>query len=497
MSTPPRANTGLRLEARQTQVLSMTPQLVQAIRLLQLSSLDLAVHVASEIERNPLLVEAEEALRNAREESAPAPEETERDTLGSERFETSTPDMEAGLGTELGNVFEDEGAALRGTTLRASGAAAEGLDGLEDSWRAPVTLADHLRPQIALALPHPVQGLIANRLLDRIEPDGYVREPLCDIAAQLGVPLASVRRVLSRLQTLEPAGVFARDLPECLALQLRERDRLDPAMAALLAHLDLLATRDWPALRRACGVDAEDMAEMVAEIRALDPRPGLRFAAPDPEPAEPDVLVGPGPGGAWVVTLNPAAVPRVLVDRHYHAEVRAKADPKAKAFLDTALHEAGWLLRALDQRQRTILKVATEIVRHQSAFLARGAEGLRPLSLKDVAEAIDMHESTVSRVTANKTMACPRGVVPMRAFFGAALASAHDEDGVSAGAVKARIAALVAAEPAAKPLSDAALAKALGAEGTAVARRTVAKYREALGLPSSAQRRREGRLRAG
>ena len=491
----PAANTGLRLEARQTQTLSMTPQLVQAIKLLQLSSLDLAVHVASEIERNPLLIEGEDAAAETYEEPASIRDESGDDPIGSDHFETSTSAMETALGTELGNVFEDDAGGSQVGAARAAGG--QRMEGLDDDWRAPETLADYLRPQIALALPHPVQSLIAARLLDRLDADGYLRDPLDEIAAELAVPLASVRQVLARLQRLEPAGVFARDVAECLALQLTERDRLDPAMRALLDHLDRLAARDWDALQRICGVDAEDLRDMVREIRALDPRPGLRFAPPDPEPAEPDVLVSPGPGGRWSVTLNPAALPRVLVDRHYHAAVSAKGDPTTRAFLDTCLGEAGWLIRALDQRQRTILKVASEIVRHQAAFLTRGAEALRPLSLRDVADAIDMHESTVSRVTANKSMACPHGVMPMKAFFGTALASVHEEGGVSAAAVKARIGALIAGEPATKPLSDEAIARSLRSEGTDVARRTVAKYREALGLGSSAQRRRERRLTGG
>ncbi len=375
-------NTGLRLEARQTQTLSMTPRLVQAIKLLQLSSLDLAVHVAAEIERNPLLVEADEALRNAREEGERVGDPDDGDdrlnasTSEASSLETSTEALEAGLGTELGNVFEDEAARPAAGPLATPGPAQDGP--WEDTWRAPVTLADHLRPQIALALPHPVQGLIADRLLERLEPDGYLRDPLDEIASALKVPLASVRGVLSRLQTLDPVGVFARDLAECLALQLSERDRLDPAMRALLDRLDLVAAGDWSALRKACGVDREDLSEMVGEIRALDPRPGLRFAAPDPEPPEPDVLVVPNPHGGWHVELNPSALPRVLIDRAYHTEVRAVVDPAARTFLDTALDEAGWLIRSLDQRQRTILKVATEIVRHQTAFLRQGAEALRP-----------------------------------------------------------------------------------------------------------------------
>lgn len=487
---------GLRLEARQTQTLSMTPRMVQAIKLLQMSTADLAAHVASEIERNPLLAESdarEDAPQReenaADQENAAGREDKAPDALG-----VDTPALEADLGTELTNVFEDEGAGPRLSARAATTGSASDADWDGGSGRAaPVSLKSRLRDQIALVVRHPVQGLVAARLLEHLEPDGYLREPLDEIAAALHVPLASVKGALARLQTLEPTGVFARDAAECLALQLKARDRFDPAMAALVANLDRVAARDWAGLRKTCGVDAEDLADMVAELRALDPRPGLRYAAPEPEPAEPDVLVSRAPGGGWAVSLNPSTLPRVLVDRRYHAQVRTGADARTKLFLDTCLDEAGWLIKSLDRRRTTILKVASEIVLRQTAFLTRGPEALRPLSLADVAEAIDVHESTVSRAVADKTMACPCGITPLRAFFGGGLESA-DGAGVSAEAVKARIAALISAEPRSKPLSDGALAERLSDEGIDVARRTVAKYREALKRPSSAQRRREYQL---
>lgn len=478
---------GPRLEARQTQTLQITPRLAQAIKLLQLSSLDLAVHVAGEIERNPLLAEAVETEETAEPEG----EDTAALDFGAETLDAET------LDAEPDDIFERDGPPAPAT----GGAVADGPDayGADLAERAADarTLADHIRPQIALALPHPMQGLIAHHILDRLEPDGYLRDPLDEIAALVAAPLAAVRTVLARLQALEPAGLFARDLAECLSLQLAARDRLDPAMRALLERLDLVGASDGAALLKhlACwNIDREDLRQMLADIRACDPRPGLRFAAAEPEPAAPDVLVSGRPG-RWRVELNPAALPRVLVDRDYHAQISARAtkagDRAAAAFLDTCLGEADWLVRALDQRQRTVLAVATEIVRRQEDFFSRGPSALHGLTMAQLAESVDRHESTVSRAVDGKTMATPYGVVPMKLFFGTALGPEGDS---SNEAAKARIKALVDAEPVAKPLSDEALRKALAEQGVTLARRTVAKYREAVGIASSSQRRRAGSL---
>jgi RNA polymerase sigma-54 factor len=298
--------------------------------------------------------------------------------------------------------------------------------------------------------------------------------------------------VLSRLQTFEPSGVCARNLTECLAIQLRERNRLDPAMAALLARLDLVARRDFPALRKVCGVDDEDLADMIGEIKRLNPKPGLAFGSTVVQPIVPDVFVRQGADGGWLVELNHDTLPKVLVNQTYFAKISktAKKDSE-KSYLAECLQTATWLVRALDQRAKTILKVASEIVRQQDAFFARGVQHLRPLNLKTVADAIEMHESTVSRVTANKYMATSRGTFEMKFFFTSAIAAADGGEAHSAEAVRHRIRQMIDAEKAEAILSDDTIMEELRQAGINIARRTVAKYREAMRIPSSVQRRRD------
>jgi RNA polymerase sigma-54 factor len=301
-----------------------------------------------------------------------------------------------------------------------------------------------------------------------------------------------VAGVLKLVQSFDPAGIAARDLAECLAIQLREQNRFDPAMQALVSRLDLVAKRDFSALRRLCGVDDEDLVEMLAEIRRLDPKPGRAFGSSGVEVLIPDVFVRAAPDGSWLVELNGEALPRVLVNQSYYARVvrGAKAEGD-KAFLSEALQTANWLTRSLEQRARTILKVATEIVRQQDGFFVHGVAHLRPLNLKTVAEAIGMHESTVSRVTSNKAIGTSRGTLEMKYFFTAAIPGAAGTAAHSSEAVRHRIKQLVDGETSDDVLSDDALVQKLRGEGVDIARRTVAKYRESLRIPSSIERRRE------
>ena len=298
--------------------------------------------------------------------------------------------------------------------------------------------------------------------------------------------------MLEIIQTFDPPGVCARELSECLALQLKERDRYDPAMASLVANLDLLAKRDLAGLKRACGIDEEDLVDMIAELRRLNPKPGLAFGGGVVQPIVPDVFVRPAPDGGWAVELNADTLPRVLVNQNYYARVSKTArSDKEKAFLAECLQTANWLTRSLDQRARTILKVSTEIVRQQDAFLVHGVQQLRPLNLRMVADAISMHESTVSRVTANKYMATPRGIFELKYFFSSAIAAADGGAAHSAEAVRHRIKEMIEAESPAQVLSDDTIVQMLKEAGVDIARRTVAKYRESMRIPSSVQRRRE------
>jgi RNA polymerase sigma-54 factor len=466
-----------RLELRQTQALALTPQLLQAIRLLQMSAPELEAFVARELEQNPLIerAEAPEEALEAVGAGAQWPQEASSD--GAAPFDAGARSAAARRDTPAGPV------------ANASGAALDGPDFQNVAGAAP-SLSAHLEAQIAAAFRTPEDVAVARFLLANLDECGYLTAEPEALAAEAGVAPDRVAEVLARCQRLEPTGIFARSLAECLALQLAERDRLDPAMRLMLDNLDLLARRDLAALRRACGVDAEDLAEMTAELTALDPKPGLSFAGEPVAAVVPDVLVRASPQGGWIVELNEAALPRILVNRRYHAELTGARQPEVRQFLDGCLSQATWLERSLDQRATTILKVASEIVRHQDGFLLHGPTRLRPLGLKDVAAATGLHESTVSRATANKFMATPRGTLAMRAFFSGGLAATTGGEEHSAAAVRHRVRQLVEAEPTGAPLSDEAIAEQLKGEGIAIARRTVAKYREQSGIPSSAARRR-------
>ncbi|GJD35972.1 RNA polymerase factor sigma-54 [Methylobacterium aerolatum] len=508
-----------RLEVRQGQALVMTPQLLQAIKLLQLSHLDLAAYVEAELERNPLLERAEPEAPAAQEAAGTADE-----PRGGEEFDGgdgeswSAPELDPGRGeietdldTRLDNVFpeetpvrvsEGESGDMLSLTPAPYGSTGGSFDAeapdFEATLTAEVTLREHLASQLDLATRDPIERLIGGFLIDAVDDAGYLRETVEAVAERLAADPATVARMLALVQTFDPPGVAARDLAECLAIQLREKDRFDPAMEALVSRLDLVAKRDFAALRRLCGVNDEDLVDMLAEIRRLDPKPGRAFGSSAVEVLVPDVFVRAAPDGSWLVELNGEALPRVLVNQSYYARVsrNARADGD-KAFLSEALQNANWLTRSLEQRARTILKVATEIVRQQDGFFAHGVAHLRPLNLKTVAEAIGMHESTVSRVTSNKAIGTSRGTLEMKYFFTAAIPGAAGAAAHSSEAVRHRIRQLVDGETAENVLSDDALVQKLRDEGVDIARRTVAKYRESLRIPSSIERRRERSAQAG
>ncbi|MEI7571721.1 MAG: RNA polymerase factor sigma-54 [Phenylobacterium sp.] len=488
---------GARLEVRQGQGLVITPQLQQAIKLLQLSGLELDAFVEAELERNPLL---------AREDRDPdveavAPDPGAEATFAADRIpesgaearldisheaeaspgERATGDMAAG---------EDAGGAIDWS--RTSGGGFESDGDLAQRLSGVATLRDHLFAQLSVSGLDRARLAAAGVLIDSVDEGGYLRCDLVETAERLGCDAPFLESVLVVLQGFEPTGIFARDVAECLRLQLIERDRLDPAMAALVDNLDLLARRDMAALRRVCGVDDEDLREMIAEVRGLTPRPGAAFGGEPTASVTPDVIIREGPGGLWNVELNSDTLPRLLVDRRYFARVSAGARTDAeKVFVSDCFSQANWLLKCLDQRARTILKVASEIVRQQDGFLAFGVSHLRPLNLRTVAEAIGMHESTVSRVTSNKFVSTPRGVFELKFFFTASIASTGDGEAHSAESVRHRIRQLIDTErPGDKVHSDDRIVEILKVSGVDIARRTVAKYRESMRIPSSTDRRR-------
>jgi len=504
-----------KLMMRQSQALVMTPQLMQAIKLLQLSNLDLAAYVEGELERNPFLEHAGDG------EQSPAERERTMDTVEpaeangrdhdaqsadwvNEDLDTSRSTIEARLDTDLENVFPDDASHTSPQSKsdeqpsayadwgRTGGSRENGDYNLEAFVSAELTLAAHLAEQLALAIPDPVRRMIGQYLIDLVDEAGYLGGDLSSIAEKLGATATEIEAVIVILQTFDPPGVCARNLTECLTIQLKERNRFDPAMQALVGRLDLLAKRDLAGLRRICGVGDEDLTEMIAEIRALNPKPGLAFGSTVVQPIVPDVFVRPAPDSSFIVELNSDTLPKVLVNQTYHAKLSKNAVKDTdKIFLSESMQSATWLIRALDQRAKTILKVSTEIVKQQDGFFAHGVQHLKPLNLKTIADAISMHESTVSRVTANKYMATNRGIFELKYFFTSAISASDGGDAHSAEAVRHRIKQLIDAESPANILSDDTIVEVLRGAGIDIARRTVAKYRDALRIPSSVQRRRE------
>lgn len=500
---------GPRLDLRQTQSLVMTPQLQQAIKLLALSNLELEGVLADEFAKNPLLDSGDsgETLAAPASDRAEATDRLFENGMGAapgeldvdftaETFHHDSPSdsaWEPMAATDSGQEGDSgDGPGFAGIGEGGSGEAGEAVD--FDSFRgAETTLREHLLAQAGQSLSG-IDHALAVALIESIEDSGYLDADLNELALRLGVGRGQVEAVLARVQHFDPVGVGARSLSECIAIQAREVDRYDPAMARMIDNLDMLAKGQAAQLRKMCGVDEEDWADMIRELRGYDPKPGLRFAASDATPVTPDLFVRQTSEG-WAIEINNATLPRVLVNRQYYAELAAGAGkgPGAKdgkAWLADCLASANWLVKALDQRQQTIIKVAREIVKQQEGFFLHGVSALKPLTLRQVAEEIAMHESTVSRVTSNKYLSCSRGIYELKYFFSSGIASADGEGGMSAEAIKSRIRSLIDAENAKAILSDDTLVDLLAKEGCDIARRTVAKYREAMGIGSSVQRRR-------
>jgi RNA polymerase sigma-54 factor len=496
----------LRLDLRQSQALVMTPQLQQAIKLLQLGNLEVSTYVERELEQNPFLERQEESGEATPEPVAEPAEPARESTLD------GVPDMTPHQGAaDAWSTAPDEGWAephdtqgLGRLDLAGSGAAGRGRSNDFDEERfdiearvsRPKSLREHLLEQLQVDLPPGPERIIGVHLIDLVDESGYLADDLSEVAARLGCPLAEVEAVLVRLQHLDPPGVLARSVKECLALQLRDADRLDPAMQALLDHLDLLAHGDLDRLQKACGVLAEDLPEMIAELKTLDPKPGLAFAHEVVETVVPDVFVLPTPGGGWRVELNTATLPRVLVNTAYYTELCGRTvDKRAKEYLAERFQSASWLVKALNQRARTVLRVAEAVVARQQGFLNHGVQHLRPMVLRDIAEATEMHESTISRATAHKYVATPRGNFPFKYFFSNALPGTSGEQSHAAEAIRQQVKSMIEHEDPERVLSDDQIVAALRASGVSIARRTVAKYRESLAIPSSVERRRSKAIR--
>jgi len=500
----------VRLDLKQSQSLVMTPQLQQAIKLLQMSNMELGAFVEEELEKNPLLQrdesdnspiqetvdpqQAADQQASADEGASSALEDINLNTQENSNSDSIDADVDNQWSSDTpGDQTLTGSGGLDNTSYSKSGSSgdSEGFD-WEQNLSADLSLRDHLQEQINLDIHDATERFIGTHMLEFLDESGYLTVQPQEIAQSLSCETALVEKVLEQLQKLDPVGIFARNLSECLALQLKERDRFDPAMEALIDNLELLGKRDFQNLMKICQVDQEDLADMMSEIQALDPRPALAFDQSDAQAITPDIMMKRGLKGKWLVELNSDNLPKVLVDNSYYAEVAQMGlDKESKHYISECFQNANWLVKSLHQRATTILKVSTEIVRQQDMFFKKGIEYLKPIVLRDIADAVEMHESTVSRVTSNKYIATPRGIFELKYFFTSAINSSEGGDAHSAESVKYKIKRLIDEEPPNKILSDDKLVQLLKNDGIDIARRTVAKYREALNIPSSVQRRRE------
>ncbi|MEC7438517.1 MAG: RNA polymerase factor sigma-54 [Pseudomonadota bacterium] len=489
------------LQVKQKQALVMTPQLQQAIKLLQMTNLDICNYLQDQALENPFLEvengpshETASDMGNGRQDETPSalPETAtlDKDMSGGAAL-ADDPTANTDLENRFGSQGLDFGHSQRG---RPSDLDWDALANLAE--QGPESLVECVLRQIDLTIFDPHQRVIAYALSEALEPTGWLGRELSDIAVACGADETEVEEVLALVQRLEPEGVFARSLAECLQIQARERGVLDPVMTVVLDNLQMLANGDIAQLARRADATTEDVSRCLKLIREFNPKPGEAYEAAPLRVHAPDVIVTKGPDG-WVVDLNRSTLPALVINEAYAAEIgkaaRGKAAEEGAQFASEALGSARWLRRALEQRNSTTLKIAGEIVRQQAAFLTEGLSALKPLALKDVAEAVGMHESTVSRVTSGLLMATPKGCFPLKSLFSVSLAT-DEGDARAAAAVRNMIEAIVKSEPAGKPLSDDAIAKLVSGQGVKLARRTVAKYREMLKIPSSSERRRRARL---
>lgn len=475
-----------KLELRQGQSLVMTAQLQQSIKLLQMSSIELVEYIDQELEKNPLLT-----LDDA-DESEPSSEQADMEAKEAAPAE-SPADAENFDATEWESTGEEGQGALSADYNYSSGRGGEENDFLEQIGNKEKSLREHLLDQLYVDIEDPIQRMIGLHIIDMVNDNGYIGEEFDQLSARIDCDPQEVENVLRLLQQFDPVGVCARSLSECLTLQLKEKNRFDPAMERLVGNLDRLAKNEHEAVRKLCGVDSEDFTEMLRELRALNPKPGANFSADVMQQVEPDIFLRKLPSGGWQVELNPGTLPRVMVNQRYYAQLskNAHSNKQDKRYIADQLATANWLVKALQQRAETILKVATEIVAQQDGFFRGGIRYLRPLTLKDVAQAVQLHESTVSRVTSNKYINTSTGTYELKYFFTSSLQNSSGGEDYSSKTVQHLIKELVDGESPKAILSDDTIADRLKERGISVARRTITKYREAMNIPSSVERRRQ------
>ncbi len=504
-----------KLDMRVAQQQTMTPLLQQAIEMLQMNNLELAAFVEQQLEQNPLLEKldqdaeivldnnltalAENPLSQENGDTAPADSSEnpidipDSHEMGSQKTEGSDQPLD----TEYDNYWQDaanDGAYAQNNLSnwenKPGGHNSQDTDFTEHT-ASETSLRDYLLAQAAVELPDSGDRIIASFLVDMLDDAGYFRGDIDAVAQALECTAERVTFTLLRLQHLEPAGIFARNLAECLALQLREKNRLDPVMQKFLNHLDLLGQHKLAELQKICGVDTEDLRDMIDEIKTLNPKPGEAFRKERAETMIPDIFLRPQKGGGWQIELNNETLPRVLLNNRYYAQIKKDVKQKEdRKYISEKYQMANWLIKAMSQRAETILKTASEIVRQQDGFFQYGVEYLRPLTRRDIAEAVGMHESTISRVTTGKYIATPRGIFELRYFFSSSIASSDGGMEHSSESIRHKIKNAIQQEPKEKPLSDDKIVQILEQDGVHVARRTVAKYREQLQIPSSSERKR-------
>lgn len=488
-----------KLQARQGQQLAITPQLRQAIKLLQLSNIELSAFVEEQLESNPLLERGtgEENRRHEVVETSPdthaASAGVDTVSVGQASADMDMPAHAASPDASAADMGADVGGSVDWSRSNSGGSfnGSTDYDPAANS-AAEITLPDHLNSQLCMLRFNPKDRLIADYLIGQLDELGYMRGPREEFAQNLGITEARLSSVILQLQTLEPTGVFAADLSECLSLQLADRGLLDTPMQVLVTNLELLAKYDLSKLAKLCDVDMGRLKSMIEALRDLSPKPGIAYGGTMAGAIEPDVYIRETPNGGWSAELNADTLPRVLLNQRYYSEVKTAGDKdeKAREFISDCHQNASWLVKSLDQRARTILKVSTEIVKQQDGFFAFGIDHMRPLKLKDVADAIEMHESTVSRVTSGKYMSTPRGLFELKYFFTASIPSLEGGEGHSAETVRSKIKILIDEETEDAIMSDDKIVKLLRDQGIDIARRTVAKYRESMGIKSSVERRR-------
>ena len=491
------------LNIKQRQSLVMTPQLQQAIKLLQMTNLDLSQYLEEQTFENPFL-ETEDNVDNTKSNNSEEKNTLTQETSNKNEVDTTLENGNAITDDPTKNedyenrfdcsLVEYDGRSGQGSQVNNNDSQNDNV--LEATVEErPNSLYGHVEKQILLIFETTEEVFLAMKFLEHLEPSGWLGKTVNEIASEYGINLDFAEKILYKLQTCEPAGLFARDLKECLLIQAKATEKYTKGLDILINNLTILAKGDLKVLAKKCGCEISEITQYLKVIRSFNPKPGTMFENDMPQINSPDLIVKKTKNG-WSVDLNKSTLPTVFVNENYAEKITtiSKKDKVSSNFANQAIASARWLKRALEQRNTTTLKISAEIVRRQKDFLDNGLDFLKPLSLKDVAEAVGMHESTVSRVTAGLLMNTPRGTFTLKSFFSVSIQSSSNGVGKSAAAVRHMISKMILEEPPSRPLSDDAIAKNISKRGVRLARRTVAKYREILHIPSSSERRRKAKM---